>query len=240
MRAHDEFVAVLAHDLQNPLTAIQGRVQLLRRRMQQRAAPVDAQQVLATLDSIERSATSMTSQIQELLDTTRLHTGQQLALRKTTTDLVELTRELVRAHSAEYVDHPIQLHVLAPSLLSLFDAVRIRRVLANLLSNAVMYSPAGAPIDVRIDRRDAQDGLTYAEVVVTDRGIGIPAEDLPHVFEPFHRARNVPAGVKGSGLGLASARLIVEQHGGTLSLTSQPGEGTRVTVRLPLDSLAEE
>lgn len=120
------------------------------------------------------------------------------------------------------------------------DAARIERVIGNLLSNAIKYSPEGGDIIVRIIREERPDGA-FAAIAVEDQGIGIPAADLPHIFERFRRARNVVGQISGTGIGLASVQQIVAQHGATLSVESQEGQGSTFTVRLPLNgSLADE
>jgi signal transduction histidine kinase len=120
-----------------------------------------------------------------------------------------------------------------PALFGDWDAARLGRVLANLLANAIKYSPQGGPITVDL-KREEMDAGAFAVLAVRDQGLGIPAEDLPRIFEPFQRARNVVGRIGGSGLGLASVRQIVEQHGGTIAVTSEGGAGSTFTVRLPL------
>jgi two-component system, OmpR family, sensor kinase len=113
--------------------------------------------------------------------------------------------------------------------------MRIARVLANLLDNAFKYSPADAPVALSLIA-DRSDGGAWAVLTVRDNGLGIPPDDLPHIFERFYRGSNVRRHTGGNGIGLAGARQIVEQHGGTIDVTSQPGVGTLVTVRLPLQA----
>ena len=108
-------------------------------------------------------------------------------------------------------------------------------MLENLLSNAVKYSPGGTPVVVRAGI--APDAAGAAAVLsVSDRGLGIPAEDLPYVFDRFRRGANVVRRIRGSGVGLASARHIVAAHGGTISVASVEGQGSTFTLRLPLAS----
>jgi signal transduction histidine kinase len=102
----------------------------------------------------------------------------------------------------------------------------------NLLTNAIKYSPAETTIVVRLTQTLHQ-GFSWVEVRFIDRGIGIPADDLPHIFQRFHRARNVGQ-IAGTGIGLVSARQIIEQHGGSMQVESVQHEGTTVIVRLPM------
>ena len=108
-------------------------------------------------------------------------------------------------------------------------------MLANVLSNAVKYSPNGGTITVSVSREDHPPG-PRAVVTVRDQGLGIPAADLPRVFERFHRGQNVVGQIRGTGIGLSGSRQIVEQHGGTIGVESQEGAGATFTVRLPLVS----
>ncbi|MFN8556342.1 MAG: sensor histidine kinase [Dehalococcoidia bacterium] len=117
-------------------------------------------------------------------------------------------------------------------LIGVWDGARLTRVVDNLLSNAVKYSPDGGETTVHVGRV-CYHGEAYAVLTVQDRGIGIPAVDLPYTFERFHRAANV-RGIAGNGIGLAGARQIIEQHGGQISVESVEGEGSTFTVRLPL------
>jgi signal transduction histidine kinase len=109
----------------------------------------------------------------------------------------------------------------------------VRRALANLISNAIKYSPNGSEVLVRVGR-DRAAPAEWALVEVRDQGIGIPAADLPRLFERFFRARNAVDQAVGTGLGLAGARAIVEQLGGTIAVESQEGVGSTFAVRLPL------
>jgi signal transduction histidine kinase len=123
--------------------------------------------------------------------------------------------------------------VAGPELHAAVDAARIARVVGNLLSNALKYSPRGGTIVVRVAQADGTAG-PEALIAVADAGIGIPAADLPHIFERFARARNVAGHIPGTGIGLASARGIVEQHGGSITVQSTEGVGSAFIVRLPL------
>jgi signal transduction histidine kinase len=212
----DEVLAALSHDLKAPLTSIKGTAQLLRRRVGKDGGPADAR-VTEGLDQIDATATAMARLLNELLDVARLQASQPLALDLRPTDLVALTRELAAAHQQATDQHRLRVDAVLPEL-----------VLGNLLSNAIKYSPAGGDVVVTLDREGEAAVLS-----VRDEGIGIPAADVPRLFERFQRAGNV-SDIAGTGLGLATARQIVEQHGGTIGVSSIHGAGTTVTVRLPL------
>lgn len=120
-----------------------------------------------------------------------------------------------------------------PELVVSADAERLERVLSNVIANAVKYSPEGGEISVRATREE-NAGQPRAVLTVRDAGLGIPAADLPRIFERYYRATNVPGSIQGTGIGLATVRQIVVQHGGGVAVTSQEGAGTAVTVWLPL------
>ena len=144
------------------------------------------------------------------------------------TDLVAMAHRLVAEYGDISRDHHIRVEAATPTITGNVDAARFERVLDNLLSNSVKYSPRGGDVTLRL--REERGG---AILELRDHGIGIPAADLPHIFERFHRAGNVGR-TTGTGLGLAGARQIVELHGGTITAESQEGVGTIVTARLPL------
>jgi signal transduction histidine kinase len=167
--------------------------------------------------------------LDELQDATRLQGGRSLDLHLARTNLVALTQRVV----LQYEDRPekARFHVESstPAIYGHWDEMRLERVLANLLSNAPKYSPRTCDIRVRV----ARDGQR-AVLSVEDRGIGIPAADVPHIFERYRRGSNVAQLTRGSGLGLAGVRAIVEQHGGTISVRSIEGDGSTFVVVLPL------
>jgi two-component system sensor histidine kinase BaeS len=161
----------------------------------------------------------------------QLEMGQPLALERRPTDLVALVRRMVD-HQREIAEHPIRVEASVGTLVCEVDAERIERVVGNLIANASKYSPESADVSVRVVA--AQEGEeAWAVLTVADQGRGVPAEDLPHVVDRFYRAENVGR-TQGAGIGLASVREIVEQHGGTVAIESSEGTGTVVTVRLRL------
>jgi signal transduction histidine kinase len=118
-------------------------------------------------------------------------------------------------------------------LVGCWDADRLGQVIGNLLTNAIKYSPEGGTVDVTLARAEDDDGA-WAHLSVRDRGLGIPAEDRPRLFERFHRGSNVVGRIVGTGIGLASAARIVRQHGGSIGVESEEGRGSTFTVTLPL------
>jgi signal transduction histidine kinase len=181
---------------------------------------------------IEASATQMSGQIDELIDMARLKAGQPLALDLVDLDVVALAREAIDELAYDAGRHQIGLSTVLTSLTGSGDPVRLKRVLTNLLTNAIKYSPEGGPILI-IVKREADAAGSWAVIEVQDHGVGIPAADLPHIFERFHRGSNV-GHIPGEGLGLAGARQVVEQHGGTLRVVSSEDVGSTFSIRLPL------
>jgi PAS domain S-box-containing protein len=232
IRTRNELILMVSHDLKNPLSAIKGYANLLQRRIQ-RINPSGAEWLEESLVSIDATAKKMTVLLNELLDFARLQAGQTLELDRRMTDLVTLARQTVAAYQQATERHHIAVVADLPTIVGLYDTARLERVLANLLSNALKYSPDGGEITVEI-RREETPTEQWALLSVRDQGLGIPAHDLPHVFEAFHRAGNVIGRVRGTGIGLTSAKQIVEQHGGTLTVSSIEGRGTTFTIRLPL------
>jgi signal transduction histidine kinase len=180
--------------------------------------------------SIDNSPTRMTALIGELLDFGRGQAGQEIELVRRTTDLVALARQVVAEHQHYTERHTIKVEAEVPALEGLWDPARLHRVLDNLVSNAVKYSPRGGDVLVRV----APDGEEWAVLTVRDHGIGIPEDDLPDVFGWFRRAGNVTGRITGTGIGLASVALVVEQHGGSVTVESEENVGSTFTVRLPV------
>jgi signal transduction histidine kinase len=229
----DEFLAAAAHDLKAPLTAIKSMAQLLHRGVI-RTGTVDTERLVERLTNINATATQMSVQIDDLLDLTRLEMGQPLELQRDSTDLVALARQAAAEHQQATERHRIRVEAAVPEIVGRWDAMRLARVLNNLLGNAVKYSPEGGEVTLTVGQENGDAGA-WAVVTVQDQGIGIPAADLPRIFGRFQRAGNAVGRIGGTGVGLASARQIVEQHGGTITVTSQEGAGSAFTIRLPLD-----
>jgi len=231
--------SICAHDCQGGACA-GGEcqpVEVAPRRMLQRqlarGESLEPERLATKLAYIFRAATRMRGMTQELLDASVQQSGVPLALLPAKTELVALTRQAVREHQMVSDLHQFLFEAQTPSVVVSVDETRAHRVLANLLTNAIKYSPDGGPITLVV--RLAAPAT--AVLAVHDQGQGIPADDLPHIFERFHRAANVGR-IAGSGLGLWGARRIVEQHGGRIVVESVLGQGTTVTVALPCERCA--
>jgi PAS domain S-box-containing protein len=232
VRERDELIALISHDLKNPLTVVQGQAQLLERRLA-RGGESDMPRIIRGLATIHQAAGHMSAQIEELLDVAMIRAGRPLRLDLQQTNLAIVAQRAVAMAQANTERHTIHLRAEAAEVVGLWDAMRLERLIVNLLSNAVKYSPLGGVVGVSVGR-EQHAGRSWATVRVADSGIGIPADDLPHIFERFHRAANTTGQIKGTGLGLTSAHHIVAQHGGSIGAESVEGQGSTFTVRLPM------
>lgn len=220
--AQRRFVADASHELRAPLTAIQANLELLERRPDM--PPAERQEAVS---EATRETQRLTRLVADLLTLARADAGVPLRRRR-----IELDQAVMEAFGeARHLARGQRLEVqsLEPATVE-GDPDRLKQLLLALLDNALKYTPAGGQVTLGLRR----NGVA-AEVSVRDNGVGIPAEDLPHVFDRFYRAD--PARARdpgGTGLGLSIARWIARQHGGDVALTSAPGSGTTATIRLPL------
>lgn len=231
-RQKDEFLAAASHDLKNPLAALIGQAQLLRRRLASGAVDVD--RLRQGVERIEASAARAVGMIDELMDVTRQQMGLRLELSCGSVDVVGLARRVVDEQQRATELHEIRVEAPSGSIEGIWDEARLERVLSNLVSNAVKYSPRGGLVRVVVSEEAAA-----ATIRVEDQGVGIPSSALPRIFERFFRADNVTGHFQGSGIGLASALQIVQAHGGRIDVHSQEGQGTTFVVRLPRQTAAD-
>ncbi len=221
----DGVLASICHDVQQPLTVILMQAQLLQRELA-RGETLPPERLGARVAVISAAATRMRGMTQDLLEASLQQSGHALALLLARTELVALARQVVGEHELVSNQHQFLFESDVPTLEATIDEARVHRVLANLLTNAIKYSPEGGAVRVTVKAADGPDGKS-ALLAVRDEGVGIPQDDLPHVFDRFHRGANVVGRFPGTGLGLASARELVELHGGTISAESQEGKGDR-------------
>ncbi|HWQ12291.1 MAG TPA: ATP-binding protein [Roseiflexaceae bacterium] len=226
VRARDQFLQIASHELKNPLTSLLGNAQLLTRR--------DAREHMLserdrrTVRTIVDQAVRLNELVATLLDISRLEAGQ-VRITRAPLDLAALVRRVVEAARPSLTQHTIEVQG-AEALPVEGDAIRLEQVFQNLVGNAVKYSPAGGQITVQVDEERAM-----ARVRVTDEGIGIPAADLPHLFERFYRVSSAEAQqISGTGIGLYVVKEIVTLHGGEVTVESVEGQGSTFTVWLPL------
>jgi PAS domain S-box-containing protein len=231
-RQKDEFLQAVTHDLKNPLTTILGNVQLIQRVGQSSPERIDA--AVENIDSATRRAISL---VDEILDLTRLQMGRQLEMSVSEVNLVSMVTQICEQHRSTTQQHQLSVEADSADVSGEWDPVRLQRVIANLVSNAINYSPEGGKITVRI-RQELIDAGSLAVIEVQDQGMGIPANEISHLFERFWRGSNVREHVPGTGLGLAGAKAIVEAHGGEIFVESVEGEGSTFSVRLPLNAAA--
>ena len=234
----DAFLAAASHDLKNPLTSVKARAQMLQRRAA-RVEGADGRALVDGLRAIDQATTRITGMINELLDVARLQMGRPLLLDRESMDLADLARQVAAEYQPATERHDIRIEVEAADTVGEWDRPRLERVLSNLVSNAIKFSPDGGRITLRV-RGERRGDADWVVLDVQDEGVGIPSDDLPHVFERFFRGSNVTGTIEGTGLGLAGACQIVEQHGGQLSVESREGEGSTFTVLLPLRAEAEQ
>jgi signal transduction histidine kinase len=189
------------------------------------------------LANIDAAASKMAEQLDQLVDSTRISMGEELELRRGRIDLVVLASRIAAEQRQTTQNHHIEVATSRTELLVHADAVQLARVLDNLVSNAIKYSPNGGEVTIRISQDD-RDGSRDAVLAIEDHGLGIPAADRDRIFEHFRRAGNVAGRIGGTGIGLASSRKIVEQHGGSITVESVEGAGSIFTVRLPLGPMS--
>jgi PAS domain S-box-containing protein len=224
-RAKDEFLAMLSHELRTPLSAVFGWVRMLR------ARPLDTATSQRAVEAIERNTALQAKLIDDLLDVSRIITGN-LAVQLEPVDVAVVVGGAVDGARAAAEARGLRLTTdLAPDLVVAGDANRLQQVVANLLANATKFTPPGGAVDVRVARTGSQ-----VDIVVRDTGRGIAPDFLPHLFERFRQAdSSTTRSYSGLGLGLAIVRHIVELHGGAVRAESAgEGRGATLTVSLPL------
>jgi signal transduction histidine kinase len=218
------FVSMASHEFRTPLTVIDGHA----RRLDKIKAAVRPAEIGERAGKIRSAVLRMTHLIDNLLDSSRLiDGGAGLYFHPDEMDLTALLQEVCQLHREMAPNSPIVEKFAAAPAPVVGDAKLLFQVFSNLLANAVKYSPGGGAIEV-----EAANAGDEVAVIVTDHGIGIPPDDLPRLFERYHRGSNV-SGIVGTGVGLYIVKMAVDLHRGSVEVASKEGEGSRFAVRLP-------
>jgi PAS domain S-box-containing protein len=231
-RRKDEFLALLSHELRNPLAPLRNGLQVMR------LASADASAVVQARDMMERQLGHMVRLIDDLLDISRISRNkmelrrQRVLLADVVGNSVETARPLIEA-----AGHQLTIALPPEPIVLDADLTRLAQVLSNLLTNSAKYTQRGGHIWLTAERREAE-----VVVCVRDTGIGIPADDLPRIFDMFSQVdRSIERSTGGLGIGLALVKGLVEMHGGTVSAESAgPDKGSTFTVRLPVSGAIPE
>ncbi len=229
----NEFLSFASHELRTPVTAIQGYAEILQAQIEQdkELGP----QSLRALSVINEQSQQLSRLIDEMLDLTRID-NMQLKLHREAHDLIAIVARVVETQASMTRKHRLHLVLegIEPNntLIGYVDKNRLAQIVNNLVSNAIKYSPSGGDIEV---------GVTYSaasphEVTlwVKDHGTGIPASELPHIFNRFHRASTIDHSISGLGIGLYLVKELVKLHGGRIWAESIEGSGSTFYVQLPL------
>jgi signal transduction histidine kinase len=241
----DEFLAITAHEFRSPLTVILAQSQMVARILRRYKEPTQESlkarvpQLMENLSIIEEQTRHLTNIVATFLEASRLNRGEiMLALEEV--DLAAIARQVVTQHSSIASGHTISCTIeqCEQPYLVLGDSARLQQIIANLVDNAIKYSPLGGPITVWLRRRPKIEDREFIEVCVEDQGIGIPSDAQPRLFERFYRAPNITiegSKTRGVGLGLYIVAQLLQMHGGSIHVESSGvlGEGSRFIFTLP-------
>jgi heavy metal sensor kinase len=222
------FSTDVSHELRTPLTAIRGQLEVALFTAQSPEQYRDA--MVNALEDVEQ----LSSIVRALMLLSQAESGQ-LVLQKKATDLGDIAEDVVDQFQIPAEERHVRLTArIEPGVVIEADRTQIERLLSNLLSNAVKYTPAGGTVQVRVRRDERKD---WGRFEIEDTGVGIPEENLPHIFDRFYRVRNAETNqIQGLGLGLSFVAWIVKAHGGQIDVSSKVNSGTRFTVRLPAEA----
>jgi two-component system phosphate regulon sensor histidine kinase PhoR len=225
-RAKTEFLSVVSHELRTPLTALQGFSELLLR------AALSPERARRCLVYLHTEACTLGRIVGELLDLSRIEAGRPLELNPELIDLAGLIERNLEIFTSEHRGHHFRWVASDSELVLRADPDALDRMVKNLLSNAVKYSPRGGQVCVSAGPAEGHPGMI--ELAVEDDGVGIPAEQLPRIFEKYVRIPHPDtATARGLGLGLSLVKALAEAHGGRVEVDSLPGKGSRFRLLLP-------
>jgi signal transduction histidine kinase/HAMP domain-containing protein len=233
-----DFVSMITHDLKSPLTSILGYSDLLMEEASGKLGPEEK----GYLNSIKYNGAKILDLVEQYLDLTKTEAGM-MTLDLKDTDPASLLQETVSALNVQAMEKNIKIHLNAPEGLPAIsvDRGKMLRVITNLVSNSIKYTMSGGSVEVSaksavMDSVEAGKPAGEAvEVSVQDNGYGIDPDDLPHIFDRYYRSKSI-SGIRGTGLGLAVVKSLVDAHGGDVSVESELGKGSKFTVRIPVKS----
>ena len=224
-KLRDEFLSAATHDLKNPLSAIRTSTYLLRVKIG------DVSDLRRHIDTIDYQVGRMTQLITDMLDLAKLETGRSLAI--TETSIHNLIHEVVQDHQQIADQRNIRLicncQTSDTDVILAIDDMLIQRAIANLVSNAIKYSPTNTAVKLLLHDYD-----DHVHISIIDQGIGIPEQDLPNIFKRFYRVQSGQTqAIEGTGLGLSIVKTIIDQHNGDILVESEIDKGTKFTIILP-------
>lgn len=231
-RAKSVFLANMSHDIRTPMNAIMGLTKLMEHEKN------DPDKLDIYIRKLQASSRHLLSLINDVLDMSRIESSEVTLNREPIrlSDQIDQINSIIRPQVEERgQDYMVLVHELGHEFF-ITDAVRLRQILLNLLSNAVKYTPQGGTIRLILSELPSDnDEFVMLRIAVTDNGCGMTPEFLQHIFEPFTRAENSMTNkVQGTGLGMAITKSIVDLMGGTITVESEPGRGSRFEVTLPM------
>ena len=228
--AKEVFLSNMSHDIRTPMNAIIGMTALAKKHIDEKSRVVDA------LNKIDTASTHLLSLINEVLDMSRINSGR-LSIAQESFSLSDLLHEvmiIVKPQAAQK-KHALSFHVRDIARESLIgDPLRLRQIFVNIINNSIKYTKDGGKIDITV--REEQQGKDCDLIFICrDNGIGMSEEFLKKIFDPFERAGNSTlSGIEGTGLGMSIVKKLIDAMGGEIGIESTPGEGTCVSIRLPL------
>ena len=223
-RAKSEFVATASHELRSPLTSIKGFVELLHR-----SPEAMSERQREFVEIILRSTDRLTELVNDLLDVARIE-ADSVEINRRPIEVGEAVREIAELMGPRLAEkrQDLSVHVAPTVPLALADPGRVRQIVANLVTNAHLYTPEEGTIEVSVEPDRA-----WVQIEVRDSGVGMTREQMGRIFERFYRARQSASSSPGTGLGLSIVKSLVELHHGHIEVESEPGQGTTFRVRLP-------
>ena len=227
LHIRDQFLSIAAHELKTPLTTLLGNVQLLQRRMERSGQTGERE--MRHLVNLAAQTHRLNRLVDSLLNLNRLEAGQltidraPVELNRLVRQVIDEFRDIIDTHTIDYQEDEEPINFEG-------DELRLEQVLQNLLHNAIKYSPEGGHITVELTRNENQ-----VSIRVSDSGIGIPAQALPHLFNRFYRVEDDKAKkISGLGLGLYIVKEIISLHGGTIEVESEEEKGSTFTIHFPI------